>query len=179
MRPNHPTEESVSVDWAEVYRTTYGELVRFLHRKVWDGDRAQDLAQETFARALGHDPENPRAWLFRVAMNLARDEARLVVRRKKHLTLLRSEAEAAETMAPSPSEEMERTERMERMRLALERLTERDQTVLLLWNAGLSYAEIAEETGLARGAVSTTLARALKRLTDANSALEGEHAARG
>ena len=34
-------------------------------------------------------------------------------------------------------------------------------------------------TGLARGAVSTTLARALKRLTDANSALEGEHAARG
>ena len=64
-------------------------------------------------------------------------------------------------------------------REALERLTERDQTVLLLWNAGLSYAEIAEQTGLARGAISTTLARALKRLTDANSALEGEHAARG
>ena len=169
----------MSVDWAEVYRSTYGELVRFLHRKVWDGDRAQDLAQETFARALSHEPANPRAWLFRVAMNLARDEARLVVRRKKHLTLLRSEAEIAEPAAPSPAEELERMETIERMRLALERLTERDQTVLLLWNAGLSYAEIAEETGLARGAVSTTLARALKRLTDANSALEGEHAARG
>ena len=179
MRPNHQSEESVSVDWAEIYRTTYGELVRFLHRKVWDGDRAQDLAQETFARALSHEPANPRAWLFRVAMNLARDEARLVVRRKKHLTLLRSEAEIAESALPQASDAADRNARMERMRLALERLTERDQTVLLLWNAGLSYAEIAEQTGLARGAVSTTLARALKRLTDANSALEGEHAARG
>ena len=169
----------MSVDWADIYRSTYGELVRFLHRKVWDADRAQDLAQETFARALGHDPENPRAWLFRVALNLARDEARLVVRRKKHLALLKSEAEMAESAVPLASEEAERNETIERMRVALERLTERDQTVLLLWNAGLSYAEIAEQTGLARGAVSTTLARALKRLTDANSALEGEHAARG
>ncbi|HEV2131039.1 MAG TPA: sigma factor [Longimicrobiaceae bacterium] len=68
----------MSVDWADVYRATYGELVRFLHRKVWDADRAQDLAQETFVRAMDHQPANPRAWLFRVAMNLARDEARLV-----------------------------------------------------------------------------------------------------
>lgn len=179
MRPNHRTPESVSVDWAEVYQNTYAELVRFLNRKVWDADRAQDLAQEAFARALKHSPENPRAWLFHVAMNLARDEARLVVRRKKHLTLLRQEAEAVETAVPLASAVTEENDRMERMRGALERLTERDQSVLLLWNAGLSYREIAEQTGLARGAVSTTLARALKRLTDANNALEGEHAARG
>ena len=179
MRPTSHQTESVTVDWAEVYRSTYGELVRFLHRKVWDADRAQDLAQEAFARALPHAPENPRAWLFRVALNLARDEARLVVRRKKHLTLLRQEAEMAESAVPQASAAAEQNDRMERMREALERLTERDQTVLLLWNAGLSYAEIAEQTGLARGAVSTTLARALKRLTDANNALEGEHAARG
>ena len=169
----------MSVDWAEVYRSTYAELVRFLHRKVWDSDRAQDLAQEAFARALKHSPDNPRAWLFHVAMNLARDEARLVVRRKKHLTLLRQEAESAESTGPLASAVAEENDRMERMREALERLTERDQSVLLLWNAGLSYREIAEQTGLARGAVSTTLARALKRLTDANNALEGEHAARG
>jgi RNA polymerase sigma factor (sigma-70 family) len=169
----------VSVDWAEVYRSTYAELVRFLHRKVWDPDRAQDLAQEVFARAIGNDPDNPRAWLFRVATNLAHDEARLVVRRKKHLTLLKQEAEHAESAASTPAEELERSERMERMRRGLERLSERDQTLLLLWNAGLSYAEIAAQTGLARGAVSTTLARALKKLTEAAGGLEGEHAARG
>lgn len=167
-----------SIDWAEIYRTTYRELVRYLHRKVWDADRAEDLAQETFARALNHRPENPRAWLFHVATNLARDEARLVIRRKRHLTLLKQEAELAESAIPSPSAAVEESEKMEKIRRAMDRLSERDQDVLLLWNAGLSYAEIAEQTGLAKGAISTTLARALKRLTDVNQELEGEHATR-
>jgi DNA-directed RNA polymerase specialized sigma24 family protein len=37
--------------WTDVYRATYPDLVRYLHRKVWDEDRARDLAQEAFARA--------------------------------------------------------------------------------------------------------------------------------
>ena len=63
-------------DLADVYRTTYPALVRFLYRKVWDAERAEDLAQEAFSRALTHRPENPRGWLFVVAANMARDEAR-------------------------------------------------------------------------------------------------------
>ena len=62
-------------DIAEVYHPTYRALVRFLYRKVWDADRAEDLAQEAFARALTHQPENARGWLFVVAANMARDEA--------------------------------------------------------------------------------------------------------
>ena len=57
----------MSTDWASVYTETYSDLVRFLHRKVWDIDRAQDLAQEVFVKALDVDPDNPRAWLFTVA----------------------------------------------------------------------------------------------------------------
>ena len=81
------------IDWNDLYRTTFPELVRFLHRKVWDEERARDLAQEAFVRALQHEPRKPRAWLFQVAANLARDEARTVIRRKRHLTLLKSETE--------------------------------------------------------------------------------------
>jgi RNA polymerase sigma factor (sigma-70 family) len=169
----------VTIDWAEVYRSTYHDLVRFLHRKVWDDDRAQDLAQEAFARSLDQRPENPRAWLFQVAANLARDEARLVLRRKRHLVLLRGEAERAASVPPAAPTEMERRERADRVRLALDRLGERDREVLLLWDAGLGYPEIAAQTGLAPGAVGTTLARARKRLVEAHTALEGEHAARG
>ena len=43
-------------------------------------------------------------------------------------------------------------------------LRHRDREVLLLWDAGLSYPEIAAQTNLAVGAVGTTLARARKRL---------------
>lgn len=169
----------MSVDWAEVYRATFPELVRFLHRKVWDVERARDLAQETFTRALRQQPDNPRAWLFRVASNLARDEARLVVRRKRHLVLLRGEAERAEAAAPTPAAELEAAERRERLRQALERVGERDREVLLLWDAGMSYPEIAAETGLSAGAVGTTLARARRRLVEAHLTLEETHAARG
>src|SRR5207249_11929717 len=59
----------VPQDLAEVYRTTYRALVRFLYRKVWDAERAEDLAQEAFARAVIHKPDNARGWLFIVAAN--------------------------------------------------------------------------------------------------------------
>src|SRR5689334_14550518 len=84
---------SMPDDLADVYRTTYPALVRFLYRKVWDAERAEDLAQEAFSRALAHRPENPRGWLFVVAANMARDEARRAARERRHLTLLAAEPE--------------------------------------------------------------------------------------
>lgn len=169
----------MKTDWETVYRASYQDVVRFLARKIWDEDRAEELAQEAFLRALGQEPENPRAWIFHVAGNLARDEARSVVRRKKHLALLRTETEGASEASPTPVAELEAREESERVRQALEGLAERDRDVLLLWDAGLSYAEIAEQTGLAAGAVGTTLARARKRLVESHDSIGGTHAALG
>lgn len=168
--------ELVPTDWSQVYRETYQDLVRFLHRRVWDPDRAQDLAQEVFVRALDCDPENPRAWLFTVANNLARDEARAAVRRKRHLVLIKGEAEAR---AANSADQFEQKERAETVRKALDALAEKDRTVLLLWDAGLNYEDIAEQTGLSKGAVGTTLARARKRLVAAYERLEGGNVASG
>jgi len=156
----------VSTDWGDLYRTVFPELVRFLHRKVWDPDRARDLAQEAFVRALEHEPRKPRPWLFQVAANLARDEARTVVRRKRHLVLLKGEADAAQEDAPDPSQEAEARELGSRVRRALEGLGGKDREALLLWDAGLSYPEIARQTGLAVSSVGTTLARARRRLAE-------------
>ncbi|MGH7569872.1 MAG: sigma-70 family RNA polymerase sigma factor [Gemmatimonadales bacterium] len=164
-------------DLADVYRTTYRALVRFLYRKVWDVERAEDLAQEAFARALVHKPENARGWLFVVAANLARDEARKAARERRHLTLLESEPATA---SRSPDDELDEAADRAHVRTALERLTPRDREVLVLWDSGLSYDEVAAQTGLARGAVGTTLARARRRLVEAYEAgREGENVARG
>ncbi len=167
---------SVTIDWEELYRTTLPDLVRFLHRKVWDPERARDLAQEAFVRALRERPENPRAWLFTVAANLARDEARTAIRRKRHLTLLHSES-ADRVSSDDPADDLERRERWEAVRRALGQLAERDREVLLLWDAGWDYGEIAEETGLAVGAVGTTLARARRRLVEAHEQEERSNVA--
>ncbi len=175
----------MSTDWAAVYRTTFTDLVRFLYRKVWDAERAQDLAQEVFVRALaadagrGRDPDSPRAWLFAIAANLARDEARSGIRRRRHLTLLRSEVEDDPAAPDDPAAELEARERHDAVHRALDALGERDREALLLWDAGLDYNEIARQTGLSPGSVGTTLARARRRLVEAHAALEAEHAARG
>ena len=163
-------------DLAEVYRTTYHALVRFLYRKVWDAERAAELAQEAFARAVVHRPERVRGWLFVVAANMARDEARRSARERRHLALLKSEPEPE---APSPESELDERSQRDRVRAALEQLSPRDREALLLWDAGHSYDEIAERTGLARGAVGTTLARARRRLVQAyERGSENEHVAR-
>jgi RNA polymerase sigma-70 factor (ECF subfamily) len=164
-------------DLAEVYKTTYAALVRFLYRKVWDAERAADLAQEAFARALVHRPENARGWLFVVAANMARDEARRAARERRHLTLLSQESEPS---TPALDEAITAEQDRTRVRYALETLTPRDREVLLLWDAGQSYDEIASQTGLAKGAIGTTLARARRRLVEAyEKGNEADHVARG
>lgn len=151
--------------------------MRFLYRKVWDADRAEDLAQEAFARAVVHQPENPRGWLFVVAANMARDDARRAARERHHLTLLKSEPEPS---APAPDTAVHDEIDRAGVRAALDALAPRDRDVLLLWDAGLSYDDIAAQTGLARGAVGTTLARARRRLVESyDAARGGKHAARG
>jgi RNA polymerase sigma-70 factor (ECF subfamily) len=154
-------------DLERLYKTHYAAVVRFLYRKIWDADRAEDLAQEVFIRAMAHQPDKPRAWIFAVAANLARDEARAAIRRRKHLVLLKDDPVPLSTPELSADESVEHDERWAQVTGALAALTERDREVLLLWDAGLSYPEIAAQTGLAVGAVGTTLARARKRLTEA------------
>ena len=168
----------MSLDWAAIYNDTYEDLVRFLHRQVWDSDRAQDLAQEVFVRVLDKEPENPRAFVFTVAVNLARDEARTAARRKKHLTLLKNETELRQEMTPGLDDELDVSHRHDSVRRALAELNERDRETLLLWDAGLDYAEIAAQSGLSLRSVGTTLARARKRLVEAYDSLEAKSVAR-
>ena len=169
----------MKTDWAAVYRETYPELVRYLLWSVRDEDRARDMAQEAFVRVLDRDPENARALVFTVAANLARDEARTVVRRKRHLALLKVEADVTVETTASPAEEVARSEEVERLRQALEALSDRDREVLLLWDAGLSYVEISAQTGMAKGALGTTIARAKRKLVEAHEALEANDEALG
>jgi RNA polymerase sigma-70 factor (ECF subfamily) len=144
-------------------------LVRMLYRRTGDQDRAEDLAQEVFARALDAPPENPRPWLFAVALNLVRDDGRRAVRQGRRLQLLKAETTTA---ASPPDDDYERNEKTKTVRAALEQLRDVDREVLLLKAEGFDYDEIAAATGLAKGAIGTTLSRARKRLVEAYRAQE-------
>ena len=153
-----------------MYAQYHASLVRLLYRRTGDRDRAEDLAQEVFVRALEAPPQNPKPWLFAVALNLARDDGRRAVRQDRRLELLRAEREGA--AAPAADEELERDEKAVAVRAALGLLSEKDREALLLQAEGFSYAEIATALGLAPGAIGTTLARARRRLVEAYRAGE-------
>lgn len=148
----------------ELFAQYHAPLLRMLYRRTGDQDRAEDLAAEVFARALQAPPENPRPWLFAVALNLVRDDGRRAVRQGRRLQLLKGESA---TSAPPPDDDYERNEKTRFVKAALGQLRDIDREVLLLKAEGFDYDEIAATTGLAKGAIGTTLCRARKRLVEA------------
>ena len=154
----------MTADLAQLFEQYYASLVRMLYRRTGDRDRAEDLAQETFARAVAAPPDNPRPWLFAVALNLVREDGRRSATRGRRLELLRAEQDQP---AAGPEADFDRREATARVRAALATLNERDREALLLKAEGFDYDELAATLGLAKGAVGTTLARARRRLVEA------------
>jgi len=150
-----------------LFHTYHEPLVRYLVRRLGDRDWAEEIAQETFVRALRQEQiVSERSWLFAVATNLVRDEARKDARRRRHLELLREQARAEEAVEPEPTS-LERAQEAAMARRALECLSERDREALLMREEGLDYQEIAAALELSVGSVGTTLARARRRLVEA------------
>lgn len=153
----------MTADLTELFEQYYESLVRMLYRRTGDRDRAEDLAQETFARAVAAPPNNPRPWLFAVALNLVREDGRRALRQGRRLELLRAD----DPPEDGPERDFERNERSDGVRAALATLNERDREALLLKAEGFNYDEIAATLGLSKGAIGTTLARARRRLVEA------------
>ena len=160
-------------DVERLFRTYNAALVRYLTRRLGDRDWAEEVAQETFVRALRQESIiNERAWLFAVATNLVRDEARKDARRRRHLALL-AEQERDSVSEPEPTT-LERAQEAALARKAVDGLAERDRLALLMREEGLDYSEIAEALELSPGSVGTTLSRARRRLVESYEALEHE-----
>lgn len=141
-------------------------LVRYLARHCGDPDLAEDAAQEAFVRLAERPPtrdENLRAWLFTVATRIAIDEARARRRRGDLLEGAPDRVPVGDAPDP-PDEALARAEARRRVRVALDRLDERERTILLLREEGFAHREIAEAVGTTTGSVGTMIARALRKL---------------
>jgi RNA polymerase sigma-70 factor (ECF subfamily) len=146
-----------------LFREFHTPLVRYLTRQLNDADLAEELAQETFVRAMRHQPlVHERAWLFAVATNLIRDLIRRETRQRRHLMALHADAAHAskETDDVSPDD----ARRAVLAREALHDIPERDRAALYMSQEGLNYQEIAAALGLSVQSVGTTLTRARKKV---------------
>jgi RNA polymerase sigma-70 factor (ECF subfamily) len=139
----------------------YGLLFRMLGRR----DVAEDLMQETMLRAYrGLDTYRPegkfRAWIFRIAVNLARDW----VRRQKQETVPVPDDVPPATEMPPDADAIAR-ERARSVEQALARLSDADREVLLMRYYGqMTFKTIAQATDEPLGTVLARAHRALKKL---------------
>jgi RNA polymerase sigma-70 factor, ECF subfamily len=131
---------------------------------------AEEIVQEVFLSLYRHlqsgkSDEHIRAWLFRVAHNLALKRR---CRNRKEEACSGAKAEVI-TAAPGPDPETQAAEsqRQRRLHAAVEALPEQDRRCLLLRAEGLRYREIAAILEISLGSVSTSLSRALQRLARA------------
>ena len=156
-----------------LYASRFANLYRYLDRLTGDAELASDAAQEAFIRLhrRGEMPDEPMGWLVTVANNLVRDERRVSGRR---LRLLAEQPQLVPVgAAADPAADLERAERIDAVRAALETLSLRDRQALLLRHSGYSYREIAAALGLADTSVGTTLVRAGQAFRAAYQELHG------
>jgi RNA polymerase sigma-70 factor (ECF subfamily) len=149
----------------QLFNEHYDALFRYLVRLTGDSDLAADAAQEAFVRLVERPPQDRhlRAWLFAVATNVVRDNARA---RSRWFKLLSGAPERAPVGdAPvAPDMAAEGAERRAVVRAALDRLSWKERTVLLMREEGFAHHEIASAVGTTTGSVGTMLARALNKL---------------
>jgi RNA polymerase sigma-70 factor (ECF subfamily) len=151
----------------------YERLVfAFLSRTLGAGPRVEDLAQETFLRALRafprFDPSNPArpsTWLLAIASRLVQDERR----RNRHGAVpVERSIEGHDPPSPTtPETERNRSELGRAIARALDELPgeQRDAFVLAEFH-GLEMKEIARVLAIAEGTAKTRLFRARERLRE-------------
>lgn len=134
---------------------------------------AEEIVQEVFLALFRHleaskPRTNLRAWVFRVAHNLALKQRYAALQNQQQaLDPIRFDAQHADP-GPNPEELAQHSQRQRRLHSVLRALPDQDQWCLCLRAEGLRYREIAEVLGISLGAVSLSLTRSLARLDRAD-----------
>lgn len=153
--------------FAPLYLAHYPSIVAHIHRRTGDAHAAQDIAAETFIRAMNalsrYQPRGLsfRHWLLRIATNETNRFLHRAVRRRVHeQAAARADSSTSRALAPS--------EAAEHVQSALLQLSTDHQAVIALhYFESLSVEEMARVLGCRVGTVKSRLSRARASLADA------------
>ena len=155
------------------------ELLGMLYYLVGNIDDARDAYQETFLKCWRHRDEVPeianlRAWIFKIAVNAARDLRSTAWRRRRRSldegdAILLAEGNnrtGSDSEKHSPAAEAIRREQLALVRAALLQLRPEEQEVFLLrQNGDMTYDQIALSIDIPVGTVKTRMRLALTKLS--------------
>lgn len=146
-------------------------LFRYLRWLGSTPEEADDAIQEAFLRLHRHlltggTRENLRAWLFRVAGNLVRDERKSIQRQRVEPMDGNPETDGAAWVDPlaNPEQQVLAKESNHRLAAAIRNLPAAQKHCLALRSEGFRYREIAGILGIGTSTVADTLQRAVSAL---------------
>ncbi len=156
----------------DLYDREQLSLRRYLVLLGVDMATAEETVQESFLKLHQHlladgDRTHLRAWLYRVAHNLARN-AQMSSRATKTNSL--SDVTAAidpVASGASAEESLLAREQEEQLRSAIGQLSPTQKNCLVLRSQGLKYREIAEALSLSVSTVAENVQRGLEKLKEA------------
>jgi RNA polymerase sigma-70 factor (ECF subfamily) len=170
MNPGPPRAGSRDAEFDAIYRRYSREVWALAYARLMNSDTAMDIAQEAFLRfwkqlEAGENILNPRAWLLRVARNLAEDHAKSAFRRNG--THPPQTMNGVKSRSPLPLEMLEQEETFAQLRSVMAELSSSDREILTLRYA-LDYEtnEIADMLDVNATAVHMRLSRARQRLAE-------------
>jgi RNA polymerase sigma-70 factor, ECF subfamily len=144
--------------WRELFAATYPTLAGWVRRLVDDDDTAHEIASEAFTRLMSHwsRPDDPHAYLYKIATNLVHDHWRRT--RRERLALRSIAAGQRHEWAAAPDS-------ASRLRALLEPLPQHQRTAVVLhYLAGLPIHDVALIVGRPEGTVKSDLHQARVRL---------------
>ncbi|HTQ15489.1 MAG TPA: sigma-70 family RNA polymerase sigma factor [Rhizomicrobium sp.] len=157
-----------------LYLSRRDALGRFLRARLGDSEEAEDVLQELYLRvsrtAPSEDRRNAAAYLYKMALNLARDRRRARNRagaRDTGWVQARYEVAGVEPVLDQPNAEaaLDARQRLEAVRRALEELSPQCRRVFEMHKfEGLSHQEVAVRAGITRSTVEKHMNTALKHL---------------
>ncbi len=152
----------------------YGpRLYRYFLRLNGSAADAEDMLQELFVKLIekiSHYRHEGRfeGWLFCVAANMVRDEARRRSRRGEVVSLQDERTALKEVLASDEAtapEKLQQSEQIDQLQNALEELPGMDREIIMLRYYGqMSFKEIAEQFEIPIGTALAKVHRGLKRL---------------
>lgn len=164
LPPSDRVSASRGVDLEGLYRTHRARLLRFFRRAV-SADAAADLCQQLFLRlgnrSYGRIIANDEAYLQRSARNLAADHMRVRLRRP----LTEPFCADVEPAGHDPVAALEARDLLRRIEAAVAGLKPRTREIFLAHRFdGLTYREIAAQTGLSVKTIEKHMSRAIAQL---------------
>jgi RNA polymerase sigma-70 factor (ECF subfamily) len=153
--------------FAALVRRWQQPVARFLTHLLGRAEQVPDLCQEVFLRVYHALPRYREAgtfstWLYRIALNVARDAGR----RQRHQPVPLANGEPA-ARGPSPAAVCERRELTGLVARAVAELPEPLRLVLVLRHyEGMRFEEMARLTGTPASTLKSRFAAALARLRD-------------